>query len=116
MIFYENLLFYATCGSQKGYPPKEEFIGAYVNCWVNGSTKATSLKKAKDYVDSEGWTTTHVEESYVAERERYVGDPVCIDSLECYDAACKYGVAGTFYTYVSEDAKEETEENNVSYQ
>ena len=29
-------------------PEKEECIGAFINCWVNGATYLTALKKAKN--------------------------------------------------------------------
>ena len=84
-------------------PESEECIGAYVNCWVKGLTHFTALKKAKKYIVSEGWTATNIEDAYITERERYIGDPDSSQSLECYDEACEYGVSGIFYTYATEN-------------
>lgn len=91
---------------KKDNPESEEFIGAFVNCWVKGSTHLTALNEAEKYIDSEGWTATNIEDAYITERERYIGDPDSIESLECYDAACDYGVAGIFYTYATEEDEE----------
>ena len=80
-------------------PESEECIGAYVNCWVKGLTYFTALKKAKKYIVSEGWTATNIEDAFITERGRCIGDPDSSQSLECYDEACEYGVSGIFYTY-----------------
>ena len=98
---------------KKDSPESEECIGAYVNCWVKRSTYLTALNEAKKYINSEGWTFTHVEEAYVTERERYIGYPDSVESLECYDLACEYGVAGIFYTYETE---EDDDDSNTNYQ
>ena len=88
---------------KKDNPENEECIGAYVNCWVKRSTYLTALKEAKSYIDSEGWSATNIEEAYITERNRYIDDPDSSQSLECYDLACEYGVAGIFYTYKTEE-------------
>ena len=82
-------------------PESELYKGAFVNCWVKGTTYLSALNKAKKYIhDDEKWDTLNVLESFVAERESYIEIP---ESLECYDEACKYGASFLFYTYENDD-------------
>lgn len=77
-------------------PERNEFGGAYINCWVKASTQKDALKRAKEYIDEEGWIFIKVEDAWVAQRQFYMDTP---ESLECFDEACKNGLSAIFYTW-----------------
>ena len=82
-------------------PEIEAIKGAYINCWVKGTTLLTALNKAKKYIrNDEKWEVISVLEAYVTDRERYFAIP---ESLECYDEACKHGLSAFFYTWENEE-------------
>ena len=72
------------------------FAGAFINFWVKSATKKSALMKAKKSIEDENWRFIKTEEIFVCEREFYYDEP---DSLECYDEACKNGIASIFYTW-----------------
>ena len=82
-------------------PESELYKGAFVNCWVKGTTYLSALNKAKKHIhDNEKWTVLNVLESSIPSRGSYIEIP---ESLECYDEACKYGASFIFYTYENDD-------------
>ena len=81
-------------------PERNEFGGAYINCWVKASTQKEALKKAKEYIKAENWMFIKVEDIWEAQRQSYMDLP---ESLECYDEACKNGLSAIFNTWSIED-------------
>lgn len=89
-------------------PEKEQYVGAYVNCWVKEGSKEEALQKAEEYIDSQGWIPQNIEEYFLVERSRYLGneDDDIKESLRCFDLAIEYGVCGAIYCYDNEPANE----------
>jgi hypothetical protein len=77
-------------------PEKEEYEGAFVNCWVNATSMKSALTDAAKYIKSEGWKIEGMEESFIVDRERYEGETELVDSLECFDQAISNGVCALF--------------------
>ena len=73
-----------------------EYGGAFIACWVKAETEEAALTKAWAYVAEEKWKLISVEEKCAAHREAYLDDP---ESLECFDAAVRDGLAAIFYTW-----------------
>lgn len=85
-------------------PEKDEFEGAFVNCWVNSSNMTLAVTKASKYVNSEGWKMQRIEEQFIANRERYEGDPELLDLLECFDEAVREEVSAIFHVWRNDEA------------
>ena len=81
-------------------PERNEFGGAYINCWVKASTQKEALKKAKEYINDENWMFIKNEDIWEAQRQSYIDLP---ESLECYDEACKIGLSAIFNTWPIEE-------------
>ena len=87
-------------------PERNEFGGAYINCWVKASTQKEALKKAKEYIKDENWMFIKNEDIREAQRQSYIDLP---ESLECYDEACKIGLSAIFNTWpIDEDNNNES--------
>ena len=87
-------------------PERNEFGGAYINCWVKASTQKEALKRAKDYIKNENWMFIKTEDIWEAQRQSYIDLP---ESLECYDEACKIGLSAIFNTWpIDEDNNNES--------
>jgi hypothetical protein len=84
-------------------PEKEEFDGAFINCWVNSVDITSALTKASKYIKSEGWRVLQIEDQMITNRERYERDPELLESLECFDQAVSEGVSAIFYVWPERD-------------
>ena len=80
-------------------PEREQYAGAYINCWVRAKSEQDAISRAMEYIDSEHWRCIQLEEISVAERSRYADLP---DSLACFDAACEQGIAALFHIWLNE--------------
>ncbi|WKA56218.1 hypothetical protein [Planococcus shixiaomingii] len=80
-------------------PEREQYEGAIVNCWVDGTSMKPALTEAAKYVKNEGWKIEKMDDSFKVERERYEGNPELSESLECFDQALREGVSALFYVW-----------------
>lgn len=70
--------------------------GAFLDCWVKAETEEAAVEAAKEYAAHNGWEYISTEEVSIAERENYSDDK---ETLEVYDEACRYDIAGVFYMW-----------------
>ena len=85
-------------------PEKDEFEGAFVNCWVNSMNMTLAVTEASKYITSEGWKVQRIEDQFMTNRERYEGDLELLDSLECFDQAVRDGVSAIFNVWPKDEA------------
>lgn len=91
-IFYLLLEGNPSIGNRE----KDEYAGAYINCWVKSKDEINAKNQAINYVKSQGWDVTTIEETFIATRDRYIDFP---DSLECFDQAVDCGISAIFNTW-----------------
>src|SRR5690349_8551085 len=83
-------------------PEKDDFEGAYVNCWVNCDNREMAIFQACTYITNEGWKPVQVEDYCIADRDEYLEDGY-EDSLQCYDQAMENGMSALFYCYAEKE-------------
>jgi hypothetical protein len=89
-------------------PNSSNFIeagGAFVNCWVKSSSEKSAAKIAQSAIRNDGWDIITVDETFVAERERYLDIP---ESLELFEQAEIDGEAYLFDTWPPEPQEDDT--------
>ena len=77
-------------------PERQEFGGAYINCWVKATTKEDAVTRTKAYIAAENWTFVKILDVFIAQKQLYADEP---DSAVCYDEACENGISAIFYTW-----------------
>ena len=80
-------------------PEKGDYEGAYINCWVRSDTQDMALWQACTFIGEEGWKPVQVEDYCIAERDQYLEEDDCEQSLQCYDQAVENGLSALFYCY-----------------
>ena len=79
--------------------------GAFVSCWVKSNSEKRAAKKAQAVIRNDGWDIITVDDTFIAERERYLDLP---ESLELFDQAEIDGEAYLFDTWPPEPQEDET--------
>ncbi|MET0787007.1 MAG: hypothetical protein ABWX61_04860 [Paenisporosarcina sp.] len=80
-------------------PEKNEFEGAYINCWVDSNDIDLATQQGINMINNEGWELISIETQFQATRDQYEGDPELEEALACFDQAVKEGAATLFYTW-----------------
>ncbi|MBU0946620.1 MAG: hypothetical protein KJ804_14150 [Proteobacteria bacterium] len=79
--------------------------GAFVSCWVKGSSEGSAVKKAQAAIRNDGWDIVTVDDTFIAERERYIDLP---ESLELFEQAEVDGEAYVFDTWPPEPQEDDS--------
>ncbi len=91
MYFFVMRVLSNTQGKE-GYP--QGYSTAWVNCWINDSSRENALKKAITLIREHGWFVAEILEAYPISREAYAHNP---ESLKYYEQALIDGEVFVFY-------------------
>ncbi len=79
--------------------------GAFVNCWVKSNSEERAAEIALSAIRNDGWDIITVDDTFIAERERYSDVP---ESLELFEQAEIDGEAYLFNTWPPEPQEDDT--------
>src|SRR5215213_4849535 len=56
--------------------------GAFITCWLDGSTLSQAEAVARQYIEESGWQITSIKESLIVERTDYGDNPTVLEYFE----------------------------------
>jgi hypothetical protein len=87
-------------------PDRHEMAGAFVNCWVNADRRDVALKKARKYMNNQGWKVINIVEQDIAIRDWYEDDVEKAEFLECFDQAVNVGISAIINSWPIDEIDE----------
>ena len=69
---------------KQSHPKRDQYGGAFVNCWILRDTQAQAEVVARDWIVNEHWRITAVEEAFPMTRENQAEHP---DGMRFFEQA-----------------------------
>ena len=54
--------------------PLTKYLGALVACWIDSDNQSKAEIQAHKFIENQGWSVIKLEDSYVINDERYIGE------------------------------------------
>ena len=81
------------------FPHKEEFGGAFINCWIKNQTSQNAIYVSKGWIEKSGWKIKQIEDHKIVTEQDYENGE---DGREYFEQALIDEEVFVFHTFSKE--------------